>query len=378
MHHKKVLVIAYYMQGSGVGNYLLYLLEYLSKKNARVFLFVVKEHVDRELIQHSIAFNYQLISKDIPCVTKKYLHKPPVNLVLEFFILLPIVIRLNPNLIIISPNTPVHWMGGLLFPKKTIYVVHSFPRQFKKWGISLKQFLRLLPKRNKSLITVSDCAKEFIKQQWLTNKSQGFVKRIYNTPHLRSDEDIKELTTKEESKIKITTLGQIRDYKNTKLWIQVANKVISHTSTKSVEFTWAGPCMDKEYYEECISLIVPEVKEQIKFVGYTNDVCQLLKETDIYFHPSLSENHSISILEAMFYGLPCVVSDAGGNVESVINNNNGFICAADDIDAYVTKLLYLINNKKERTKMGANSKKIVNENFSFEQWQLTMDELLQV
>ncbi len=62
---------------------------------------------------------------------------------------------------------------------------------------------------------------------------------------------------------------------------------------------------------------------RILFTGQTDDVLPFLRAADFFLSPSLHENLSVSILEACAAGLPCLVTDVGGNPEIITEGING-------------------------------------------------------
>jgi glycosyltransferase involved in cell wall biosynthesis len=54
------------------------------------------------------------------------------------------------------------------------------------------------------------------------------------------------------------------------------------------------------------------IADQVKFVGYSNDVLPLLSAADVYVMPSLYEGFSIAALEAVATGIPAILTDVNG------------------------------------------------------------------
>jgi len=107
-------------------------------------------------------------------------------------------------------------------------------------------------------------------------------------------------------------------------------------------------------------------------------VKELYEEADIYFQPSSLESHGISVVEAMMFGLPCVVSNVGGLPESVKNNESGYVFNVNDIDDAVDKLTDLIFDTDKRTLMGEMGIKIFNKKFKKEIWEEKMKEVMEI
>jgi glycosyltransferase involved in cell wall biosynthesis len=104
----------------------------------------------------------------------------------------------------------------------------------------------------------------------------------------------------------------------------------------------------------------------VQFLGERRDVPALLAASDIAVHPSHEEGFSNSILEAMTAGLPLVVTAVGGNVEQVIENENGFLFPPRDAAALAAALEKLLADPALRRRMGEASRRRIETEFSIE------------
>jgi len=180
---KNILIVADYWKGTGVGNYLFTLIEYLLGRHIEVNLLIVQEQLDDRLRKHSVDNNYKIISIKPSQFVTKYLHKFPIGLFIEFLFLVPSVIKLHPHLLLVTPSNPIRWVGSFLIPKKIIYITHSIPDYDKKSLTRIRKALDFLVTKRKLLVSVSDYGKEIIKEGWLSEANHHLVKRIYNTPY---------------------------------------------------------------------------------------------------------------------------------------------------------------------------------------------------
>lgn len=80
-------------------------------------------------------------------------------------------------------------------------------------------------------------------------------------------------------------------------------------------------------------------------------------EADIFVLPSYSEGIPLSMLEAMSYGLPVVVSGVGGIPEVVRDGQEGRIIKAGDVDGLCRALCDLIESGEYRRRMGAAARR---------------------
>src|SRR5262249_38695768 len=63
------------------------------------------------------------------------------------------------------------------------------------------------------------------------------------------------------------------------------------------------------------------LSEKIRFLGARDDIAALLRCSDIFVQCSETEGLSMSIIEALHAGLPCVVTRVGGNSELVAHEH---------------------------------------------------------
>lgn len=85
--------------------------------------------------------------------------------------------------------------------------------------------------------------------------------------------------------------------------------------------------------------------ENIRFLGYRNDVKELYEAADCFVMPSFREGLSRSIMEAMASGLPCVVSKIRGNIDLITDNRGGFLCEPSDSEGFAKAIGLLCDNK---------------------------------
>lgn len=97
----------------------------------------------------------------------------------------------------------------------------------------------------------------------------------------------------------------------------------------------------------------------IHLLGFRNDVPQLLQIADVSMSASHREGLPVNIMEAMYAGLPIIVSNSRGNRDLVNDGQNGYVVPADDYAKYIAKIEELYNNKSKRRSMGKASKKMV-------------------
>ncbi len=100
------------------------------------------------------------------------------------------------------------------------------------------------------------------------------------------------------------------------------------------------------------------VGSKVSFRGSVthDDLPGYLNSSNIYVSTSLSDGTSISLLEAMACGLPCVVSDIPANHYWISEGENGYFFQPGNYKELATKIILLMNNEALRAKMGSASR----------------------
>lgn len=98
------------------------------------------------------------------------------------------------------------------------------------------------------------------------------------------------------------------------------------------------------------------LNNNVKLLGFRRDIPNLLMSSDIFVMPSYREGLPRSVMEAMVYGLPCIVSDIRGARDLIKDNNGGFVCRPNDSSCFASKIQHLHQNKKVGNKFGEYNK----------------------
>lgn len=101
------------------------------------------------------------------------------------------------------------------------------------------------------------------------------------------------------------------------------------------------------------------VDHMVEFLGYRNDIVNLLPMCDVAVASSLREGLPVNIMEAMACGLPVVAIKNRGHIQLVKNNENGFIVNLEENELFSKRLKELGTDKELCKMLGKNSLRMV-------------------
>lgn len=104
----------------------------------------------------------------------------------------------------------------------------------------------------------------------------------------------------------------------------------------------------------------------VRFLGFRDDVADLLRIMDVYVQPSLWEGVSNTILEAMATGLPVIATRVGGNPDLVIDAETGFLVPASQPAEIARRIIVLAKSPELAHSLGRAARRQAEESFSVE------------
>ncbi|MBP1614333.1 MAG: putative glycosyltransferase [Bacteroidetes bacterium] len=127
-------------------------------------------------------------------------------------------------------------------------------------------------------------------------------------------QEIMDIVPKKNPKEKVVTfLGRITMQKGPEYFVEAASMVLKRT--RNIRFVMAG---NGDMMNEMIRLVAERgIADRFHFPGFMkgNQVYEVLKASDVYIMPSVSEPFGISPLEAMQCSVPTIISKQSGCAE---------------------------------------------------------------
>lgn len=161
-------------------------------------------------------------------------------------------------------------------------------------------------------------------------------------------------------------MGRFIQTKNIKTLILAFSKVILITS-QNLRLILVGDGQDRE---DIISLIKRlKLEGNILLTGMVKNPGYFLKNSDLFISASLSEGLSNSLIEAMSYKLPCIVSNIPGNAAVIgepdsnyrvedskfIMTEYGILFNPTDVEGLVNSIIFLLKDSNTRKKLGESA-----------------------
>jgi glycosyltransferase involved in cell wall biosynthesis len=109
------------------------------------------------------------------------------------------------------------------------------------------------------------------------------------------------------------------------------------------------------------------MRERIRLLGYRTDAPRLVAACDVAVLPSLRrEGLPKTVIEAMAYAVPPVVTNVGGSAELVEDRRSGLVVPPGDAHALGAALAELYERPDERQSFGAAARRRIAEHFSID------------
>lgn len=164
------------------------------------------------------------------------------------------------------------------------------------------------------IITVSNLTRQTVIEKYGIDPAK--VTTVHNAVTPLSEEYLNVQVEKPKDKI-VTFLGRITMQKGPEYFVETAAKVLKNNHNVRFVMAGSGDMMDK-----MINLAAERgIADRFHFPGFQKgkQVYEMLKASDVYVMPSVSEPFGISPLEAMQMGVPSIISKQSGCAE-ILNN----------------------------------------------------------
>ena len=171
--------------------------------------------------------------------------------------------------------------------------------------------------------------------------------------------------------------GRLVENKNTITLIKAFSHV-TKSASNNLKLILIGDGPEKDKIENLVRSL--GLENNITLMGLVKDPFAFFKKCDVFILPSLVEGLSNSLIEAMSYKIPCIVSNIPGNIEVIGDNNQiysiregqfkiteyGILFNPLDKEGLAAAVNFIIDNAVMRKKIGENAYNKVSEDFNID------------
>ena len=161
--------------------------------------------------------------------------------------------------------------------------------------------------------------------------------KIINNP--LAEELVEQRNLQTTKKNHIICVGRLEDQKNQELLI----RAFANIERNDYKLLLIGEGNKKEHYKNLVNSL--KLNDSVDFIGNVKDISTYYNSAKIFVLPSNYEGFPNALIEAMYYGLPCIATNCPSGPSEIINDGeNGFLIPVKDQLHLEKKLALLINN----------------------------------
>lgn len=196
-------------------------------------------------------------------------------------------------------------------------------------------------------------------------------------------ENQNELKVDDEDVFQLLFLARLHPKKNIELLLEAFAKLIQEMSF--LKLTIVGSEYKEGYQRELAQgahTVLGISADRIRWVGFAQgeEKAQLFQETNLYVLPSHQENFGISVVEALAYGRPVVISSAVNLAEEIEQENVGGVFDGTLSSFVLTLKHWIAYEKKNRNAVRERCRTVFLKRYELSQgveiWEKTMKSII--
>jgi len=223
------------------------------------------------------------------------------------------------------------------------------------------------------LVVISKVVEEEITQYHYTDKVSVIYTGLEQVEHLDNKQKLTKVGILDDS-MTVTFIGVISERKGVLTLVDTARLLVE--KYPKIIFIIVGK-QEGETYERLKVLITQSrLEDYFKFLGFRNDVPNIIARSDIVVIPSLIEPFSLVALEAMQLSKPVIATRSGGPEEIIVDGQSGILVPVNDPPAMAEAIDKLLSNPELMETIGRNGFKRFHELFLYDHYINQFDALL--
>lgn len=255
-------------------------------------------------------------------------------------------------------------VGGMLgrfigkkFKLPVIYTAHGY--FFFKGNNPIKNFVfktaeKIMSRWTDILITMNDedfnASKNFKCSKCYKINGIGLDLQKYNNEEFNKTEFKQSLGLEGNDKV-ILSVAEFIKRKNHKTMLKSFAELTK--TVNDVKFVLCGTGKLQQKMQNLAKKL--NIENKTIFLGYRKDVNKIMQVSDVFYHQSSHEGLTMSIMEAMYFGLPIVASNVRGNAD-LVNVKGGILTSTLNFEEQVKALTKILTEKETALNMSEFNK----------------------
>lgn len=108
------------------------------------------------------------------------------------------------------------------------------------------------------------------------------------------------------------------------------------------------------------------IADRVEFYGFLPNPWVVADGAWAYVHPPRIEGGGIAVMEAMMRALPVIVTETGGLVDIVHDEDTGLIVPVDDVDALSKSLRRIADDPEQRASLASRARAYANHHLTID------------
>lgn len=160
----------------------------------------------------------------------------------------------------------------------------------------------------------------------------------------------------------LITVARLTEQKRHEVLLRALPRVLRHHADTQLLLVGCGPL------QSMLQQMADDlgIANHVRFLGWRNDIPDLLAAADAFCLPSYFEGHPLVLMEAMEAGLPVVAARSLGITEVISNGDTGLLVPFEDPVSLAAALNRVLSDVALRRQLGRNGRLVIRERFASE------------
>jgi len=254
-------------------------------------------------------------------------------------------------------------LAGLRFPQAAVIAtVHGISeadaRRTRRWAVGGLERLALAARFDRVVCVSEDLRRTLAARRFpagrrrLTTIHNGIQAPGGRRPRKRAP----------GAAVAIGAAGRLVPVKDYPFLLRVAAQVCGQRENVSFFLAGDGPQMGRLRQE----IRARNLQGRVHLLGHVASMAAFYRSLDLFVNTSLREGIPMTLLEAASHGVPSVAMRVGGIPEIIEDGANGLLVRRRDPETFAQRLAALIEDRRERLRLGEAARETVRTRFSVE------------